>query len=134
MCFSYLLCWRIIFLVRYPPEWIFYDLISLKLQYILRIQMIIKSMQSVNWSLYREGIHSKLSDFFESKTRSRIPLCTWVGLKDAFLFTFSCSIWSKLKSPKSNIIVAFTFDRTFSIGSLNQLRNCELYQVHSKVI
>ena len=57
-------------------------------------------------------------------TRSRIPSCMWVEycdrwcqwkawVKGCILFTFFCSIW--LKSPRSNIVVTFTVDRTFSI-------------------
>ena len=36
----------------------------------------LKSMRSVNWSLFGEEIHGALFDFLESKPRSRIPPCT----------------------------------------------------------
>ena len=42
------------------------------------------------------------------------------NVKGWILFTFSCN-WSKLKSPRSNIVVTFTVDWKFSASCIKSV-------------
>ena len=44
---------------------------------------------------------------------------SWI--KGCILFLFFCTIWSKLKFPRSNIPVTFAVDKTFSICSIKSV-------------
>ena len=116
------------FVVGYPPEWMNIWNYNTFCTYKWSLKVNAKCKIVTIWRVTQYTF----CDLLESKTRTRIPLCTQVKyyecrhkwkrwVEGCILFTISSSIWSKLKSPRTNILVTFTKDRTFSTSCIKSV-------------